>query len=56
MPLAEKLDPVDLSLANAPVDDEPTTEGDLAAIAEANEAVRRGDVLTTAELMRELGL
>ncbi len=55
-PVAEKLDPVSLSLLNAPVDDEPLTEEDLKAIAEADEDIRRGDVMTTDELKRRLGL
>jgi hypothetical protein len=55
-PVAEKLDPVTLSLLNAPVDDEPLTEEDLKAIAEADEDIRRGDVMTTDELKRRLGL
>lgn len=52
MPLAEKLDPLLLSLANAPLDDEPTTEEDLRAIAEADEAVRRGDVISLEDFER----
>ncbi len=40
MPLAEQLDPVALSLMNAPVDDEPLTAEDLAAI-EATRIERR---------------
>jgi len=55
-PVAEKLNPVTLSLLNAPVDDEPLTEEDLKAIAEADEDIRRGDVMTTEELKRRLGL
>jgi len=55
-PVAKKLDPVTLSLLNAPVDDEPLTEEDLKALEEADEDIRRGDVLATEELRRKLGL
>jgi hypothetical protein len=55
-PLAKKLDPVTLSLLNAPVDDEPLTEEDIKALEEADEDIRRGDVMTTDELRRKLGL
>jgi len=55
-PLAKKLDPVTLSLLNAPVDDEPLTEEDVKALEEADEDIRRGDVMTTEELKRRLGL
>jgi hypothetical protein len=55
-PVAEKLDPVTLSLLNALVDDEPLTEEDLKALEEADEDIRRGDVMTTEELKRRLGL
>lgn len=55
-PTAPKLDPLVLSLINAPVDDEPTTAEDLEAIARAEEDIRQGRVLTTEELRRELGL
>jgi len=36
-------DPLLRALAAAPVDDEPVTEDDLAAIREADEALARGD-------------
>ena len=55
-PVAKKLDPVTLSLLNAPVDDEPLTEEDIKALEEADEDIRRGDVMTTEELKRRLGL
>lgn len=55
-PVAKKLDPVTLSLLNAPVDDEHLTEEDVKAIEEADEDIRRGDVMTTNELKRRLGL
>jgi hypothetical protein len=49
-------DPVALSLALAPADDEPITPEEEAAVEEARQAVRRGETLTTAELRRRLGL
>jgi hypothetical protein len=55
-PVASKLDPVTLSLLNAPVDDEPLTEEDIKALEEADEDIQRGDVMTTEELKRRLGL
>ncbi|MHB8574342.1 MAG: hypothetical protein ACYDCQ_03330 [Dehalococcoidia bacterium] len=36
-----------------PIDDEPVTAADLAAIAEAREEIARGDVLTLAEWRRQ---
>lgn len=55
-PVAEKLDPVTLALLNAPVDDEPLTEAELKELEEADEEIRRGEVMTTEELKRRLGL
>ena len=49
-------DPVGLSLALAPADDEPATDDDIAALDEAYEDLRAGRTLTTEELRRELGL
>lgn len=49
-------DPVGLSLALAPADDEPTTEADLVALDEAYADLRAGRTLTTEELRRELGV
>lgn len=49
-------DPVAVSLALAPLDDEPLTPEDKAALAEAEEDVARGDLLSTEDLRRELGL
>jgi uncharacterized coiled-coil DUF342 family protein len=48
--------PALLALENAPTDDEPVTEAEERAVEEAREQVRRGEVLTTDELMRDLGL
>lgn len=42
-------------LRNAPADDEPYTEQERAAVEEAYESIRRGEVLSDAELKRELG-
>jgi predicted transcriptional regulator len=49
-------DPVARSLALAPIDDEPETEEERAAVAEGIAALDRGDFVTTEELRRELGL
>lgn len=49
-------DPVLRSLMNAPLDDEPLTPEEEEAIAEAEEDIRLGRVVTSAELRRELGL
>jgi hypothetical protein len=45
MPVAEKLDPVILSLVNAPFDDEPETEEERAAVKETREFLRAGGKL-----------
>lgn len=55
-PVAEKLDPVTLSLLNAPEDDEPLTQEDIEAIERAQQDVREGRTVTTEELIRNLGL
>jgi hypothetical protein len=49
-------DPVGVALALAPVDDEPETDEERAAVAEAREDLAAGRVLTTDELRRSLGL
>jgi len=57
MPLAEKLDPLVLALLNAPIDDEPTTEEDLRAVAEADASLATGErTFTVEELAREWGI
>jgi hypothetical protein len=43
-------------LRDAPLDEEPVTHEDEVAIAEAYAALNRGEVLTEAEIRRELGL
>ncbi|HMA93801.1 MAG TPA: hypothetical protein VKP30_14020 [Polyangiaceae bacterium] len=45
-----------LSLLNAPVDDEPLTEEDLADIAAAEEDIRCGRVYTTEQVCEMLGI
>ena len=49
-------DPLMQKLVEAPYDDEPLTEEDEAALAEAWEAVARGDVYSDEEVRRQLGL
>lgn len=49
-------DPLAHTLATAPLDDEPITPEDLAAIREAEEDLSEGRVLSTDELRRQLGL
>jgi hypothetical protein len=44
------------SLLLAPEDDEPETPEEAAAVAEAREAIARGEVYTLDEVKRELGL
>lgn len=51
--LAEE-DPVARALENAPIDDEPVTDEDIAAIEEADEAARRGELISHEDLMAEL--
>jgi hypothetical protein len=46
-------DPVSRALAAAPVDDEPETDDERAAVEEARDEVRRGDVVTAAEVWDE---
>ena len=41
-------------LREAPIDDEPETEEEQAAVAEAREALARGDVVRDEDLEREL--
>ncbi len=49
-------DPVLEALANAPADDEPVTDEERRAVEEARAEAERGDVLTTAQLRRSLGI
>jgi putative addiction module component (TIGR02574 family) len=50
------VDPVLLARASAPVDDEPETPEEAAAVTEGLADLARGDVLTTEQLRRELGI
>jgi hypothetical protein len=56
--LESLLDPVEDALRNAPMDDEPETEGERSAVAEAREWFERsgGHGIPHAEAMRRLGL
>jgi hypothetical protein len=49
-------DPVLRSFLLAPLDDEPETDEERTAVAEAREASARGEVFTLEEVRRELGL
>ena len=53
--LRSQADPLVAALAAAPVDDEPETEEERLAVAEAREAIARGDVVSDEELWRRLG-
>ena len=50
------VDPVLLALANAPVDDEPETDEERAAVEEGWKAYRRGEWVSADDVRRELGL
>ncbi|MBI4339529.1 MAG: hypothetical protein HY680_06205 [Chloroflexi bacterium] len=54
--LRDEGDPFLRALKNAPIDDEPETEEERKAVAEAWEDVRAGRVFTLDEVKRELGL
>ena len=49
-------DPVLRSLLDAPVDDEPTSESDVAMLQEAREDIAAGRLTPAKELYRELGI
>ena len=49
-------DPFLRALANAPLDDEPETDGERAAVAEARLAPARGEVVSDEGVRPELGL
>jgi hypothetical protein len=51
-----RIDPVVLSLLNAPADDEPYTEEQRMRDAEAVASIASGDGVSHAEMFRELGL
>ena len=48
--------PAHRTALSAPEDDEPVTEGDVAAIGRAREAVQAGNVISHEEMLREFGL
>ena len=50
------LDPVSVTLANAPSDDEPVSEGEAREIAEARESFARGEGVSHEEVLRDFGL
>ena len=52
----KKHDPVRYALFTAPLDDEPETAAERAAVAEAYAAIERGEVISHEDLMRELEL
>ncbi len=54
--LVAEADPLLRMLLDAPIDDEPETEEERAAVAEALAELERGEVVTDQELRRELGI
>jgi hypothetical protein len=50
------LDPVPLALRDVPIDDEPETEDERAAVAEARREIEEGKGILHDEAMRRLGL
>lgn len=54
--LARIADPVRWALDHAPADDEPESEEERAAVAEAYEDVKAGRLVSHEEVKRELGL
>ncbi len=53
--IVRRIDPVERALMDAPLDDEPETDEEPAAVAEAQEAYARGDAVADEDLDRELG-
>ena len=49
-------DPLLKKLMSAPIDDEPETEEEVRGVEQARKELEAGDILTTEELKRELGL
>lgn len=49
-------DPVSLALRDVPIDDEPETEEERAAVAEARRDIEEGRVIPHEEVMRKYGL
>lgn len=57
MPVAQKLDPVTLSLIDAPVDDEPETDEERAAVEAARASLRAGEPTVSLEdFARQMGI
>jgi predicted transcriptional regulator len=54
--LSSSSDPVPLALRDIPIDDEPETEEERAAVAEARRDIEEGRVIPHEEVMRRLGL
>ena len=54
--LESLLDPVSRAIANAPYDDEPTTEEDIREIAAARAASAQGKLISHEEVLAEFGL
>ena len=52
----ERGDPVLRALMNAPIDDEPVTDEERAAVQEGLDAIEAGDVYVLEEVEKELGL
>lgn len=48
--------PIEYSVENAPLDDEPLTAEEMAALEQSIAEVERGDVVSLEDLKRELGL
>jgi len=54
--LEAMLDPVSITLANAPIDDEPADDEEARDIAEAHAAYARGEIVSNEEVLAEFGL
>jgi len=54
--LESKLDPFSEKLANAPIDDEPVTEEERKAIAEAEEWLNHNEPVPMKDILAEFGL
>jgi hypothetical protein len=54
--LASIVDPLAVALANAPVDDEPLTEEEAQAMAEARKSLDGGEGIPHEEILKEFGL
>jgi hypothetical protein len=54
--LAVVTDPLSRSVASAPVDEEPISAAEAAALDEAHAAMQRGEGISHEELLREFGI